>query len=155
MRCPYCLPRRGNPILSDCSHNSALGSDRSSDRKTCSMLPSLESYSPTQVRMPLLRVVRPKASFAYAQTIYAFLNEFDRYYVSGEMKLIKPDPQIYHMLETDCGVAPEALLFTDDRLENITAAKARGWQTHLFETPQGWADQLIHHNLITQEDLAL
>ncbi|MEL6701778.1 MAG: HAD family phosphatase, partial [Pseudomonadota bacterium] len=72
-------------------------------------------------------------SFAYAQTQYDFLNEFDREYVSGRMKVIKPAAQIYEMLEADCGVAPEALIFADDRPDNITAAAAQGWQTHLFE----------------------
>jgi len=41
-------------------------------------------------------------SFAYAQTQYDFLNEFDRAYVSGHMKVIKPDADIYAQLEADC-----------------------------------------------------
>jgi 2-haloacid dehalogenase len=32
-----------------------------------------------------------------------------------------------------------SLLFTDDRADNIDAARARGWQAHLFDGPQGWA----------------
>ncbi len=93
-----------------------------------------------------------KENFAYAQTIYSFLNEFDRFYVSGQMKVIKPNPRIYEMLETDCGVPASALLFTDDRPENIEAAKARGWQTHLFQHPQGWADCLVTHGLLTADE---
>jgi 2-haloacid dehalogenase len=44
-------------------------------------------------------------SFAYAQTQYDFLNEFDRPYVSGHMRCIKPDPRIYEMVEEDCGLS--------------------------------------------------
>ena len=93
-------------------------------------------------------------SFEYAQTIYRFLGEFDREYVSGRMKVIKPDPTIYQMLETDCGVAPEGLLFADDKLENIEAAQARGWQTHHFKDPQGWADRLVAEGLVTKEEIS-
>ena len=88
-------------------------------------------------------------SFAYAQSQYDFLKEFDRDYVSGQMQVIKPDPKIYTMLEQDCGVAPENLLFTDDRADNIAVAANRGWQTHLFEGPQGWADRLVEANLLS------
>lgn len=91
-------------------------------------------------------------AFAYAQTQYEFLNEFDRSYVSGRMKVTKPAPEIYALLEADCGIAPASLLFTDDRAENIAAAAARGWQTHLFTGPQGWADCLQNAGLLTPQE---
>lgn len=93
-------------------------------------------------------------SFAYAETIYAFLTEFDRRYVSGHMKVIKPDPLIYQMVEQDCGLPPSSLLFADDRADNIEAARARGWQTHHFTKAQDWADCLISHNLLTPQEAA-
>jgi 2-haloacid dehalogenase len=91
-------------------------------------------------------------SFAYAQTEYDFLNEFDRAYVSGHMKVIKPDADIYAQLEADCEIDPTRLLFTDDRLDNIEAAAARGWQTHLFEGATGWAERLIGAGLLSKEE---
>ena len=93
-------------------------------------------------------------NYAYAQTQYSFLNEFDREYVSGRMKMTKPNPAIYEAVETDCGIAPDRLLFTDDRPENIAAAAARGWQTHLFEGPQGWADRLVAEKILTPKEAA-
>ncbi|WP_226779844.1 HAD family hydrolase [Oceaniglobus trochenteri] len=93
-------------------------------------------------------------TFDYAATVYDFLNEFDRPYVSGRMKVIKPDPKIYEMVEQDCGFAPETLLFADDRADNIAAAQARGWQGHLFTGPQGWADRLVAEGLLTPEEAA-
>lgn len=93
-------------------------------------------------------------SFALAQTEYDFLSEFDKAYVSGHMGVIKPDVQIYEMVEADCGVAPEKLLFTDDREKNIAAADARGWQTHLFEGPEGWAARLIEAGLLDEAEAA-
>ena len=91
-------------------------------------------------------------SFDYAATHYPFLREFDRQFISGHMKVIKPDPKIYEMVEADCGVPAEALLFTDDRKDNIAMAEARGWQTHLFTGPGGWAERLVAAGLLTEEE---
>jgi 2-haloacid dehalogenase len=91
-------------------------------------------------------------SFAYAETQYDFFTEFDRRYISGDLGVIKPDPAIYEAVEKDCGLPPEALLFTDDKPENIRAAAARGWQTHLFDGPAGWAQRLVAAGLLTQEE---
>ena len=93
-------------------------------------------------------------TYEMAASIYSFLNEFDRDYVSGRMQVTKPDPKIYEMLEDDCGVARDRLLFTDDRIDNISTARARGWQTHHFKGSQGWADALVRHGLLTVEEAA-
>ena len=93
-------------------------------------------------------------SFAHAETRFAFLRDFDRRYISGHMGVTKPDPAIYAMVEADCGIAPGRLLFTDDRPENIAAAEARGWGTHLFDGPEGWADRLVAEGLLTAEEAA-
>lgn len=87
-------------------------------------------------------------SFAYAETKYPFLKEFDQRYISGHMGVVKPDPTIYKMLEDACGFAPNELLFADDRAENIAAADARGWQTHLFNGPQGWIKRVHDAGLL-------
>lgn len=91
-------------------------------------------------------------TFDYATTVYPFLNEFDRSYVSGRMKTVKPHSDIYQRVEEDCQLAPETLLFADDRLENIEAAQARGWETHHFTTPQGWAERLVSAGLLTPNE---
>jgi len=83
---------------------------------------------------------------------YPFLSEFDRHFVSAQMECIKPEPRIYQMVEESYGVPPNTLLFTDDRLENIESAKSRGWQTHHFTGPQGWANALVDHGLLTQDE---
>lgn len=124
----------------------------------------LEMASPVILRsVRLMRALQAKGvpvfaltnfgveTFALAQTKYDFLSEFDRAYVSGHMKVIKPDADIYMQVEADCGIAPDRLLFTDDRADNIAAAAARGWQTHLFEGPNGWAERLVNAGLLTKD----
>lgn len=93
--------------------------------------------------------------FAFAQTRYDFLSEFDRAFVSGQLGLIKPDPAIYAALESGAGIAPSRLLFADDRAENIAAAAVRGWQTHLFTGWQGWAERLVSTGLLTKTEAGL
>ena len=82
---------------------------------------------------------------------YPFLEEFDKRYISGHMGIIKPDAGIYEAVEMDCGVSPARLLFADDRQDNIDAAAARGWNVHLFENPQGWAERLIDEGLLSKD----
>ncbi len=91
-------------------------------------------------------------SYAYAATHYDFLNDFDRDFISGHMKVTKPSAQIYEMLEETSGLSGDALIFADDRDDNIVAAQARGWKTHLFEGPKGWADRLVAEGLLTAQD---
>ncbi len=93
-------------------------------------------------------------SFDYAASIYVFLSEFDRRYVSGHMKVIKPDPRIYEMVEEDCKLPPQSLLFADDRQANVDAAQARGWNAHLFQSPAGWASCLVENGLLSAEEAA-
>jgi len=90
-------------------------------------------------------------TFEVAEPVYPFLGEFDRRYISGHMGVIKPEADIYQMVEGDCGVPPNGLLFADDRIDNINVAAARGWQTHLFEGPQSWADRLVAEGMLTKE----
>ena len=64
-------------------------------------------------------------SFAYAETQYDFLSEFDREYVSGRLGVIKPDPRIYADRRGGLRICrPRRLLFTDDKADNIAAAAA-------------------------------
>ncbi len=90
--------------------------------------------------------------FEIAEAAYPFLNEFDHRWISGHMGLIKPDPAIYAALEAESGVAPRHLLFTDDRPENIAAAHARGWQTHLFDGAAGLAQCLLTRGLLSEDE---
>lgn len=91
-------------------------------------------------------------TYEIASQKYAFLTQFDRDFISGHMQVIKPDPRIYEMLEQESGLTGAELLFTDDRAENIDAAAARNWQTHLFDGPSGWANRLCAEGLLTKEE---
>ncbi len=91
-------------------------------------------------------------SYELAAGHYPFLREFDRDFISGHLGMIKPDPAIFAALEKGSGIAPADLIFTDDRDDNIAAADARGWRTHLFDGPEGWAARLVSEGLLTQTE---
>ena len=95
-----------------------------------------------------------RETLAFADTQYPFLTEFDRRFVSAELGVTKPDPAIYAIVEEETGLAPGTILFTDDRPENVEAASARGWGTHLFEGPEGWAARLVEEGLLSEAEAA-
>ena len=73
---------------------------------------------------------------------------FDDIVVSGEECVAKPDPRIYAICEQRIGLPPEALFFTDDNPANVAAARARGWQAHLFADAAGLEAQLLASGLL-------
>jgi 2-haloacid dehalogenase len=52
--------------------------------------------------------------------------------VSGEEKIMKPDPAIYRLALTRFCLAAGDGIFVDDRRENVDAAKANGFVGHYF-----------------------
>ena len=62
----------------------------------------------------------------------AFFDKFRDIVVSGEEKLLKPDPAIYYRALDRFGLKAAEALFIDDRLINVEGAEAVGMQAHLF-----------------------
>jgi 2-haloacid dehalogenase len=62
----------------------------------------------------------------------AFFRRFRDIVVSGEEKLLKPDPAIYYLALERFGLRPADALFIDDRLVNVEGARAVGMDAHLF-----------------------
>lgn len=74
-------------------------------------------------------------TFREAQTMFPFLREPRGVTVSGDVKVIKPDPEIYRIHTQTFGLEPAATLFIDDSDANVKAAQAFGWQAVLFTGP--------------------
>ena len=60
-----------------------------------------------------------------------FLQHFEKAYLSHELHLRKPQPEIYTHVLQDAGLNADETLFVDDRAENIAAAAALGLHTRL------------------------
>jgi HAD superfamily hydrolase (TIGR01509 family) len=67
---------------------------------------------------------------------FPFFAHFDNYILSYELGAMKPDPKIYAAVERATGHAGEAIVYLDDRAENIEGGLARGWRALLHETPE-------------------
>ncbi|GAA4165372.1 HAD family phosphatase [Gryllotalpicola daejeonensis] len=57
---------------------------------------------------------------------------FDRFYVSGELKLLKPEAAIYQHVLDDLGITPAEMVFIDNRADNVAGAEALGITAHVF-----------------------
>ena len=68
--------------------------------------------------------------------------------VSGKEKVAKPEARIYEIVEQRSARAGGALFFTDDNPANIAAAKARGWDAHLFTDAASLEAQLKASELL-------
>lgn len=69
-------------------------------------------------------------TFPYALENYDFFKIFDgKIVVSGDEKLIKPDPKIWELLLSRYNILAAESVFIDDNEANIAAAKALGFLT--------------------------
>lgn len=57
---------------------------------------------------------------------------FERVFLSAELGIIKPDPEIYRAVARELGVPLEALVFVDNKAVNVDAAVALGVTGHVF-----------------------
>ena len=67
----------------------------------------------------------------------------ERWFISGDLKVRKPSPNIYDALIREANVKPTQMLFVDDRKKNIAAAKEFGIQTVLckMNNEDGYNDE--------------
>ena len=67
---------------------------------------------------------------------FPFFRHFDGYILSYEVGSMKPGAKIYEALEAMSGRKGSDIFYIDDRLENVEAGAARGWQMVLHETTE-------------------
>jgi 2-haloacid dehalogenase len=63
---------------------------------------------------------------------YSFFKDLDGIVVSGDEKIVKPNPKIYEILLDRYNLEAESSLFIDDNAENIETAKKIGFKTVHF-----------------------
>ena len=73
-------------------------------------------------------------TFPIAYKRYSVFQEFEDIVVSGEIKMIKPNPEIYEFALNKFGIEADETLFIDDNAANIATAHDLGFSTiHLTE----------------------
>jgi putative hydrolase of the HAD superfamily len=76
---------------------------------------------------------------------HAFLGWFDGGLFSGDVRLVKPEPEIFQTLQTRYALEPQQTLFIDDLPANVEAARAHGWHGIHFESAEQLEPQLQAH----------
>jgi len=73
---------------------------------------------------------------------YPFLKKFNGLIISGEEKLLKPNPDIYNLAISRFNLKPKQTIFIDDKLININAAKKLGFKTIHLTNPLTIKDKI-------------
>jgi len=61
-----------------------------------------------------------------------FARYFEKIYVSAELGMIKPDPEIYRYVARDLGIEPSEMVFIDNKKVNVEGAESIGVTGHVF-----------------------
>ncbi len=85
----------------------------------------------------------PEPFAAHFERTHDVMALFESGVFSARAKMIKPMPEIFAHATAVFGRAPGDLLFIDDHLPNIAAARAAGWQAiHFVDAAQAEAEAL-------------
>ena len=87
-------------------------------------------------------------TFVTVRHEFEFLNFFDEIILSGEVKLIKPEPEIYEYCLKKVGKPANQCLFIDDSEANINTAKRLGFDTVHFNSPEHLKNELLIRELL-------
>ena len=77
-----------------------------------------------------------------------FLKEFDETILSGEVGLVKPNPEIYRLLLNKIEYSANECLFIDDSQINIDTARDLGFYAIHFESPEGLRRELREYGVV-------
>lgn len=87
-------------------------------------------------------------TFPIARKKYTFFDVFADVVLSGEVKLIKPDPEIFKLLLERNNLLANECLLIDDSDKNILVARDLGFQTIHFQSPSQLKSELSQLGLL-------
>jgi len=86
-------------------------------------------------------------TFPIARERYSFLDRFRTILVSGEERMIKPDPAIFELMLERIDHPAASCVFIDDSTRNIEAAAALGFDAIHFTSPEQLQADLDHRQI--------
>ena len=81
----------------------------------------------------------------YVQSSYPVFGLLDGMVISGEEKIIKPDPRLYQILLDRFGLKAEECLFVDDNPANTAVAEKMGFQTIVFKSAEDLRHEIVYY----------
>ncbi|MEM7025954.1 MAG: HAD family phosphatase [Pseudomonadota bacterium] len=91
-------------------------------------------------------------TFPLARSRFGFLDHFETITVSGEERLIKPDPRIFELMLERISHPAQRCVYIDDSAKNIDAASALGFDAIHFTTPSALRSDLTTRGLLTDNE---
>jgi 2-haloacid dehalogenase len=86
-------------------------------------------------------------TYVEAVSRFPYLKLFRGVTVSGEIGILKPEPEIYRHHAETFGLTPAATLFFDDSPANVIAARNAGWQAETFVDAATLRADLARHGV--------
>lgn len=89
-------------------------------------------------------------TFPWARKAFDFLHWFEGIVVSGEEKMMKPQPAFYRVLLDRYRIQPSSAVFIDDNLENVAGARALGIDGIHFLNPGQLQQELEERGILVR-----
>jgi 2-haloacid dehalogenase len=87
-------------------------------------------------------------TFPFAQTRFEFLQWFRAIFLSAEVRLVKPDPQIFKRFCETFALRPDQIIYIDDLQHNVEAAGRIGMHAIRFSDPASLREELVQLGLL-------
>ena len=87
-------------------------------------------------------------TFPFAQRRFEFLQWFRAIFLSGEVRLVKPDPRIFRCFCETFALRPEQIVYIDDLQHNVEAARRIGMHGIRFSDPASLREELVQFGLL-------
>jgi len=87
-------------------------------------------------------------TFGITRERFEFLGWFDGVVVSGEERMVKPDPRIFRLLLERFGLDAEGTCLVDDAPANVAAARQLGFDAMRFRDPDQLRRDLTERGLL-------
>jgi putative hydrolase of the HAD superfamily len=109
----------------------------------------IEELKKEQIQVGLLSNINER----YSQLLRSLqlYQAFDPCLLSSEIGIEKPAPQAYEILVQTLHLLPEEIVFIDDNLENVEAAKAKGIDAIIFESPEQVRKELQQRGILSMK----
>ncbi len=87
-------------------------------------------------------------TFRAIRNRFPFLTLFRDIVVSGDEKMLKPAPEIFHLLAKRNNISLADCIFIDDSMKNINGAEAVGMTGHHFTSPEALRSDFVKRGLL-------
>lgn len=79
----------------------------------------------------------------YKLNVSDFRKFFKKHFISGDLKVEKPNPEIYEIVLEKLNIKPEECIFVDDQTKNCIAAEKLGIKSIVFKNPVQLKKELV------------